>query len=321
MRNKGIDILRGLGILSIIFIHVTAWYTFDKTAYFIWNWGQFAVPIFVFCSTYLFFVKKGQYEQEGFIKYSLKRLKRLLLPYYWFLVFFFLIYIVKDFTKIHWQTILMQLTLTTPGTEPNWIVLLFVYLALLMFPLVELWRRARPFFVLYAVLALGSSLFLLSYTWPFNYKLIMWLPWSLIILFSWYFARYENRRFFYPFTTFATGLIFLTLYFSRNFFGNSFLLIGNKYPPDLYYLSYGMLAITLIYYLTKKGIFDFLQKPISFLSFHSYPIFFIHLLLVIAFSEFMNIRLLPWWGFFTITFTLAVVIQIGFGKIKSCGAR
>lgn len=309
MRNKTIDILRGLGILAILLIHTTAWYTQNKAAYFIWNWGQFAVPAFVFCSTYLFFVKKEKYEQEGFLNYSLNRLKRLLSPYYFFLIFFYLIYVLKDATKIHWQSILMNVTLTTPGNELNWAVLLFVYLTILMFPLIELWGRARPIFILYAALSLTSSFLFLAYRWPFNYKLIMWLPWSLVILFSWYFARYEKRKFFYPLTLLGTGLLFVSLYLLKDAFVNSFEFFKNKYPPNLYYLSYGMFSITVIYSLAIRGLFDVLNKPIQFLSTNSYSIFFIHLWLIIALSEFMNIQRLTWWVFFLIILVLTLFAQ------------
>ncbi len=321
MRNKAVDIVRGLGILAIIFIHVTAWFTFDKTAAFVWNWGQFAVPAFVFCSTYLFFVKKDQYGQEGFVNYSLRRLRRLLPPYYWWLLGFFLIYVFKDVTKIHWQSVLTQLTLTTSGIEPNWAILLFVYVTILMFPLLRLWRRARVFFILYVVLSLASSLLLLKYPWPFNYKLIMWLPWSLIIFFSWYFATYEKRKFFYPLTFLLTGTVFLLLSFSNNLLGNSFLFFKNKYPPNLYFLSYGIFVITLIYYLAKRGFLDYFHRPIHFLSLYSYPIFFIHLLLIIAASEFMNIQRLTWWVFLIIILVLTVIVQLGLVKLGNYGKR
>lgn len=317
MRNKTIDILRGLGILSIIFIHVTAWFRGDKVAYSIWNWGQFAVPVFVFCSTYLFFIKKEKYEQEGFINYSLNRLKRLLAPYYLFLIFLFLIYLLKDAEKIQWQSVLMNITLTTPGNELNWAVLLFVYLTILMFPLVGLWRKARTLFILYSLFALTSSVLLLIYKWPFNYKLVMWLPWSLIILFSWYFARYETRKLFYPLTLVGTGLLFVGLYFLKDTFGNAFEFIKNKYPPNLYYLSYGMFSVTVIYYLAKGRLFDAFHKQIHFLSANSYTIFFIHLWLVIAFSEFMNIQRFVWWQFFAIILVLTLAVQLLINKIRS----
>ena len=317
MRSKAIDLLRGLGILTIILIHVTAWYTQDKTAHFIWNWGQFAVPAFVFCSTYLFYTKKEKYEKEGFVNYSLIRLKRLLPSYYVFLVFFYLIYLLKKPLAIHWQDVLMNLTLTTPGHEPNWAILLFILITILMFPLTWLLKKSKSLFIFYAVLALTSSLLLVFYRWPFNYKLIMLLPWSLVILFSWYFSKYEGRRAFYPLTFFVLVIIFTIAFAVQNRLGNDLLFISNKYPPNLYYLSYGMLSVTLIYYLAKKGLFDFFQKPIYFLSVNSYHLFFIHLFLIIAASEFIQLKQLAWWQFFAIIFALTLAVQLVLNKIRS----
>lgn len=316
MRNKAIDILRGLGILTIIFIHVTAWYAHDKTAYFIWNWGQFAVPAFVFCSTYLFFIKKEKYEKEGFTNYSLSRLKRLLAPYYIWLIFFYLIYVIKNPASISLQHVLRSVTLTTPGNEVGWAVLLFVFLTILMVPLVGLWRKTRSLFIVYSLLAVGSAFLLMFFPWPFNYKLIMWLPWSLVILYSWFFAKFENQKSFFPLIILSTASLFISLWFLNDALGNSSEFIKNKYPPNLYYLSYGMLATTLIYYLAKRGVFDSIHKPIHFLSVNSYNIFFVHLFLVIAFSEFMNIQRLAWWMFFLLICTFTFIIQYIIGVVR-----
>lgn len=309
-RNKAIDILRGLGILAIIFIHVTAWFTFDKTAHFIWNWGQFAVPAFVFCSTYLFFGKKEKYEKEGWFNYSVSRLKRLVYPYWVFLAFYYLIYLLKKPQTIHWEEVVRSITLTSPGQEINWAILLFVYMNLLLFPLLILWRKNKFLFGLYGLAALSFSSWLIFNNWPFNFRLIMWLPWSLVILFSWYFARYQTRKFFYPLTLIGTFLLFLILFLFQKATGSSDLFIADKYPPGLYFLSYGMFSSALIYYAADKGLFDLIHKPIHFLSTTSYNIFFIHLWLIIAFSEFMNIRVFAWWQFLLLILTLTIGVQL-----------
>src|SRR5690348_699826 len=82
-----IDLLRGLAMLVMIFLH-TSVYFFSNGSYvaWLWNWGHFAVPVFIFCSVFLFFYKSQKFS----FSYLKKRLWRLLFPYYIF-VFLFLI--------------------------------------------------------------------------------------------------------------------------------------------------------------------------------------------------------------------------------------
>lgn len=317
MRNKAIDILRGLGILTIIFIHVTSWYQFDPTARFIWNWGQFAVPVFVFCSTYLFFIKKLDYQKDGFLNYTLKRLRRLLVPYYVFLAFYYLIFLIKDPRLIVGKEVLQSITLTSPGQQINWAVLLFVYMFLITLFLIISWQKSRVFFVVFSVLSVFSSVLFLSYSWPFNYKTIMWLPWSLMILFSWVFAKFEKGKFFYPLTILGTGGLFVVLYLIKVSTGQSLTFFSNKYPPNLYYLSYGMFGTALVYWLSTKNVFKPFEKAINYLSLHSYNIFFIHLWLVVAFSQFTDIRRFVWWQLFLIILLLTLSMQFLIMQMKS----
>jgi hypothetical protein len=227
--------------------------------------------------------------------------------------------LLKDATKINWQNILMNFTLTTPGNELNWAVLLFVYMTILLLPLIYLWRKNRVVFWLYSLVSLASSILFLNYGWPYNYKLIMWLPWSLVILFSWYFARFESKKNFFPQTLIWTGVLFLFLYVVQNLLGNSLGFLNNKYPPNLYYLSYGMFSSVVIYYLAEKGFFNFISKTLNYFSTNSYNIFFIHLFLIIALREFIDIQKFSWWMFFGIIFSLTVVIQTILNKIKTYG--
>ncbi len=315
-RNENIDTLRGLGILSMIFVHITSWFLNDRSAFFIWNWGQFAVPVFVFCSTYLFFVKKQSLQQDGFTIYALKRLKRLLSPYYFFLIFYYLIFLIKDASRIKFQDVLQSVTLTSPGQEINWAILLFVYMFLITLLLIISWRKSKVIFIIFSFLALSSSLLLLSFSWPFNYKLIMWLPWSLIILFSWFFAKYERRGWSYAFIIVITFIIFIITRAYLAGFGKSLVFIANKYPPNLYYLSYGMLGTAFIYWLSTKNVFKPFEKVINYFSLHSYNIFFIHLWLIIAFVNFMNIKIFTWWQFFAIILGLTILIQSLINKAR-----
>lgn len=316
-RFKEIDILRGLGIFFIIVVHTASYYLFDKTAFFLWNYSQFAVPIFVFCSCFLFLKKREEYTIGRFFFYAKKRLYRLLKPYYIFLLFYLPVVWVWDPKKANVFWTIKEATLTTGGTEINWAVLLFVFISLMMPPLLYLLQKRGAFFYFYVFLSLVSCILFLFVQLPLNFRLLMWLPWSLIILFSWFLVAYEKRQWFYPTTILVSGLVFLYLTYFLKSQGRSLIFIDNKYPPNLYFLSYGIFATTILYLLDKRGFFTvaLLRRPINFLSQNSYSIFFIHLSLIVFTAAFFNVRVLLWWQFFLLVFTVTIVIQVALGVV------
>lgn len=81
-----IDNLRGISIIAMMIIHATAYFLKDKTAYFIWDNLEWAVPVFVFCSFYVLFEKNLEFKRDQLIAFYKKRLKRLILLYYLFLI-------------------------------------------------------------------------------------------------------------------------------------------------------------------------------------------------------------------------------------------
>lgn len=88
MRNSTIDSLRGLAIVAMIMLHTNAYFlSRGGWVSFSWNWLHFAVALFVFCSVYLFW-KKAPAQPYPVMEYIKKRVLRLLIPYYMFLLVF-----------------------------------------------------------------------------------------------------------------------------------------------------------------------------------------------------------------------------------------
>ncbi|MBI3887543.1 acyltransferase family protein [Candidatus Microgenomates bacterium] len=129
-RTQLIDTLRGLAMLVMILTHTTVFFLQDPSANFLWNWSHFAVPIFVFCSVYLFF-QKSLYDKIAFWSFVKKRFVRLLIPYYWFLLFFL---IILFFTKPETLSIkyLLQSIFVIGGVDINWLVLLFMMITIIL---------------------------------------------------------------------------------------------------------------------------------------------------------------------------------------------
>ena len=154
-RNNTIDILRGIGLFCVIFIHALAYYLNDITAHVFWNYLQFAVQIFVFCSGYIFFVKYLPQTNFNWLQYFIKRVKRLLIPYYIFLALFLPIVFFTEPKKFQIPYIIDNL-LVKDGIDINWLILLFIQLTLVTIFLKYAINKKKLLFYLYTALSFRS---------------------------------------------------------------------------------------------------------------------------------------------------------------------
>lgn len=301
-------------MIAMILIHVTAWHTSDPLAFRLGDISQFAVQVFIFCSGFLFFLKEQGRETVFSLKYFWKRVTRLLIPYYIFLVFYLPLEIVESPQKKSLNYVFKSLTLTG-GPDLNWIVLLFLCLAVLMPFLIFLLRKHRLFFYSYLFIATLSSLAFLGLRVT-GYKIIMWLPWSLMILTSWLFVKFHNRiTSAYLAISCTVTTLLLSFYLSVQ--NHSLLIIDNKYPPNLYYLLYGVAWISGLWFMLsfmdlKKKRWDIVR----FFSVHSYSIFFTHFWIF----TFMRVVLkldIHWGYLFAIVIASSVLVQKGISLISS----
>jgi len=97
---------------------------------------------------------------------------------------------------------------------------------------------------------------------------------------------------------------------------HSLQMYDNKYPPNIYHLSYGIAFLVIFYLAAKKGLFSFapIQKTIHFFSVNSYPIFFIHVLVIFVLTVFMKFHF-TWISFFFVVTGITVVIQMILNKM------
>ncbi len=298
----------------MILIHVTAWHKADVIAFNLWNISQFAVQVFIFCSGYLFFLKEQGRESVFSVKYFAKRATRLLIPYYVFLAFYLPLEIVESPKRFSLNYIFKSLTLTG-GPDLNWIILLFLSLALLIPLLLFLLRKHRFLFFIYLLAATLSSVLFLQLKTD-NYKLVMWLPWSLMILASWLFVKFHNRitSAYLALSSIATTIILSAYLLSTNY---SLLFIDNKYPPNLYYLLYGVAWISGLWFVLS--FIDLKKKAwniVRFFSINSYSIFFIHFW-VFTFMKVVLKLDLHWGYLFAMVMITSVFVQKGISYVSS----
>lgn len=315
-RNEFIDNLRGLAILVMIVTHTTAFFPHDPIAYPIWNWSHFSVPSFLFCSIYLF-LAKSSHKPFSFLTYIKKRFPRLLIPYYIFFCFFLLtLFLVSPHVitgKYVWQSIFL-----IGGVDINWLVLLFLYITILL-PFFD-WtvKKAKWLFWLYGIFSFGSAIVLMFYPLALSYKYFMWLPWSVMFYITLVYLKYEKQKKIFGLFFIIFLATFLTAYTTQSILHHSLVLINNKYPPNIFYLSYGISLLFLLS-LMQQYLFEnkFIFKTLQFFSKYSYSIFFIHYCLLTFFAAFISKWHLHWWSFFFLVLATTWILQQSFNSLKA----
>ena len=309
-RHLEIDFLRALSMLAVIFIHTNAYFLSKKNVFLIWDFCQFAVVAFVFCSSYIFFQREKLLDLKSFFSYLKKRLLRLLIPYWVFLTIILGLIMVKEPSRINLFFVLKDI-FAVSGIDINWLVLLFVQFSVL-FPILSSLRRKMPWlFYLYGVSAVLSSVVLLFYKPSVDYKVIMWLPWSVVALFSWYYIKHQKKSLFLPLSMSVSLLLFILLRLVLTSTHHSLTQFDNKYPPNLYHLSYGLFWVVLLSFIFKSKFFLLppIKHSLSFLSKKSYSLFFIHYVVIYVLTVFFKLNL-SWIIFFIFVLGITMIVQL-----------
>lgn len=190
-RNSTIDTLRGISIIGMIIVHTGAYFLTNRFVSSIWNFSEFVVPVFVFCSSYLFF-KKYTHGVIQYISYFKKRVFRLLIPYYIFLLFFIPTMLFFN-PKLITGAYILNSFLTIGGVDISWLVLLFLCLTLVLL-FMNYIRKYKLLFEIYFIVSLLYSCVIMMYSFPIPYKYIMWFPWSFVLYFTVYYLQIESKK-------------------------------------------------------------------------------------------------------------------------------
>jgi len=289
-RSYKIDLLRGLATIFIIVIHVLQYNLVDPISRFFWNYSHFVVVAFVFCSGYVLEKKYSDRLREikEILSWWWKRLVRLLLPFYLYLFFHYLLWVLFPYFfsgggLVKSLTFIRDSLLLIGGIDANWLPLLFIELAFI-FPLLKIISKKRKPLIIYSFLALLTTGFytyntIIHHSLYHYYRLLMIAPYSLIILLAIKFSNKDKNK--YYLITICLGIIiFLILSLSQPLLFHTNL-INQKYPPNFYYLSYGLTISFLIIIASRikilherkiKNFFTFTSQEAYILYFVSYVV-------------------------------------------------
>lgn len=289
MANKridAIDYLRAIAILGMIATHVLSYNLGPARINGIWNYLHFVVPLFVFCSGYVL------YKQYAGMTWSIttlttwykKRFIRLAIPYYGFTVLHYAVWFIAPFMfsglGLSGSPSFIIASLFMVGVDYGWLPLLFLQLMVVTPILLVVKKKPLAYLLLAAAIILITILLLFTGPLSVDYRWYMWIPWSLILIVSFWVAELEDI----PGISLTKSALVSSVLFAYSFrFLNSahlpLTLTLHKYPPDVFYLSYGI-AVGSLLLLFYKLRFIRIQPLLTWISSRSYTLFFVHYIVI-----------------------------------------
>lgn len=243
-RNLTIDLLRMIGLFLVISAHCNFpdWFYEPR---------EFDVVTLVAVSGMSFYLSAGR-TQESYGSYVIKRFRKLVLPVWVFLVFFFLFFrlLGRSFTV---KEIAESFLLLSGGILFIWVYRIFFINALLN-PFLKRLAEKYSFFGGISLLIIGLGVNELLFRLVglvltgtagkvFDYVVVYTLGYALI---SWAGILWEKGNRTERMILLAAAAALFTLSVIAGGFRN---FSESKYPPQLYYISYGLLVTFGLYML------------------------------------------------------------------------
>lgn len=278
-RDRTIDYLRVIGTLLIILAHVSP-------PRLIGDIRTFDVTLLVFISGMS--LKFSRY--DGYAHYMLKRIKKLFVPTYvtiTIILCMLALYSIKSQNfSLSWKYVLNSyLLIDSNSVGFVWIVKVYFFTALLTPMIIEVERKTNNSVLLFIILF--AILIGVSWSIPFVDRcifvkeyLIYAVQYSIIAMFGLRFCG--NKR--AGIVLFVIGLVVFAI--NQCIIG-TFNPSAYKYPPHIYYLSYGLLVTLLLYYcLNRINIKRYdgqkIESVITWVSKNSFTVYICHIYIIWA---------------------------------------
>lgn len=272
-RKSYLDFLKVLGLFGIIAAHVNS----PKA---IMMARSFDVPFMVFLSAMLAGdrLRGTEMTAKDACSYILKRLKRLVIPTWLFLVFFFLVKAAFGETN-NVRYYIYSFMLTRYGIGYVWIVLIYLFCAILTPAACKMgygkktWLITVSAYVLYEIafyFSLGTeSRFIMSTVYYI-------IPYGMITIIGFYYDVMKKRQKVLLFLLSGITFLLMAIYYYVAI-GEFQLVSIAKYPPRIYYLSYALaVSVALLMICEKRNSPLYALPIVQFLSRHSFWIYLWH---------------------------------------------
>lgn len=310
-RIEYIDFLKFIGLTGIIIAHVGSP-----------NWimmlRSFDVPLMVIISSFLasYSIKKYKNDKKQILSYYISRFKRLVYPTWIFLIFYFILRAIFSKEIMGIKYYVATFLLTRYGFGFVWIILIYLYSAFLVPVYRTIGYKVKSIvlilliYLLYELLyffGIGTTNKIIDTTFFYI------IPYGVLTFIGYYYEKISNKaKIVLVSFNFILFAVLAYYYFVKT---GSFQLVQiAKYPPRIYYLSYGLVcSIILIFICNKYNFKIFKNNIICYISKHSMWIYLWHIL-AIDFYEFLKLPEL-WYIKLIFVYFLAIIIVIVLNKI------
>jgi len=282
-RNIDIDILRTLGMILIIFAHANP----PGVLFQLRNFDVILLMILSGINSV-----ESYKNSNGYYSYIKKRLIRIVIPVWIFLFFFFLI---TKLMEIQFTiNDIIESFLLLDGIGYVWIFKVYILIAVITPFLIYIYRKysflqniffALVIYIVYEFMHtyIGNNYFIIS-----NYLYYL-LAYSICVIIGINVKRINDKNILTLAIFFL--IIFITIMFY--FYITKLEIISTqlyKYPPKIYYLSYGIGMSLLSYYMiSRKNLLTIKEKldisVIKFISSHTMWIYLWHIVFIYLFAE------------------------------------
>lgn len=282
-RDNGIDFLKLIGLTGIILAHVNApaWIMMVRS---------FDVPLMILLSSIL---ARRSYERFGketnLCGFYFHRIKRLVIPVWVFLFIYFGACFALGDPYRGGSYYLYSFSFTRYGIGYVWIILIYLYVMLLV-PIIDIHKPlVKTMMIIVALFGLYETLYLLGL--GIDNKLVdstfyYIIPYGVLSYFGYYYTDFtkKTKNLIVVLSSFVF-VIFGLYYYS--IYGEFQLVSIAKYPPRLYYLSFG-LACSFILLLLSETLSNkhFNNSFICFVGSHTMWIYLWHILALRLYAVF-----------------------------------
>lgn len=304
-----IDILRGLAIFFMVFLHTSIYYIQEKFIYILFNLTDFVNVAFLFCSCFIFFGRDKKGVKMLHWPSVKRRLLKLILPYYIFLIFYFILVYFMERASFNLINIIKHIIMWN-GIYISWLVILFIIFTFLNPIVFFLKRNNRLLFYLFFIISLASSIAFLFFKIK-NFAYVLWIPYSLTTYYVIWIRKFMKNKAILFYALVIMSILFAFLFFIRDQQNQAFLL-ANKYPPNIYYLLYSFIVFDVFFLMLKFNLIyknKIISKFFIYLGKNSYDLFFIHILLIFLLNKSAFFTKINWLASFTIVLLLSLIAQ------------
>lgn len=303
-RNGSIDLLRFIGLSLIILAHVAP-------PFVLFNLRCFDVPMMLFVSGLAYSNHKADFSPSFFVR----RVLRLLVPVYIFLTAYFLLVIILrqavgvDF-GIRWKHI-AESYLLLDGIGFVWIIRIFLLIGLLTPVLMTIERAVHSDALLLLMLVVVAAMMTAAIRHGFgldnfftrNY-LYYAIGYSVPFIAGLRVGKMNSKR-----LAIFSSLVFLVLASSCFLYiiggGNALNINALKYPPQAYFLFYGLFMSLVCHALCcHTRLVRHIPAMCRFIGMNTIWIYLYHIPLI----QISGMLSLPWWLRYIVVYAISVAV-------------